>query len=218
MLIEPMELLKLMLKHKVSIRGILHLGAHLCEERHVYNTVLDIKDENIIWVDALEDITNINRHAGIPNCYTAILDEVERDTTFKVTRNVNATNINVQSSSLLELGTHKYDHPDIVVIAEIPVRTQTLQQFIDRNQIDIARFNFWNLDLQGSDLHVLRGSRNLMKNVDCIYIEINTKEVYKGCGQITEMDAFLSEEGFTCVFKYVYDSLGWGDAVYVRKV
>ena len=218
MLVEPMQLLKLMLKHKVHIKGILHLGAHLCEERHVYNTVLDTKDENIIWVDALEEITNINRHMGIPNCYTAVLDEVERDTTFKITKNTKATSINVQSSSLLDLGTHKEDHPEVVVMAEIPVKTQTLLQFVERNNIDIAKFNFWNLDLQGSDLHVLRGSRSLMKYVDCVYIEVNTKEVYKGCGQMTELDAFLSEEGFTRVFTHVYDHLGWGDAIYVKNV
>jgi len=216
MLIPPMELLKLMLKNKVKVNGVLHLGAHLCEERNVYNTVLDVKDEDIIWVDALEEITFINKQMGIPNCYTAVLDGVERDATFKITKNTNSTQLNVMSSSLLDFGTHKDDHPEVVVVGERQVRTQTLEQFVKNNSIDLTKFNFWNLDIQGSELDVLRGSRDLIKHADCIYIEVNTKEVYKGCGLIDDLDKLLFEENFTRIYTNVYDELGWGDAIYVR--
>jgi len=218
MLIPPMELLKLMLKNKVKVNGVLHLGAHLCEERHVYNTVLDVKDEDIIWVDALEEITFINKQMGIPNCYTAVLDGVERDATFKITKNTNSTQLNVMSSSLLDFGTHKDDHPEVVVVGERQVRTQTLEQFVKNNSIDLTKFNFWNLDIQGSELDVLRGSRDLIKHADCIYIEVNTKEVYKGCGLIDDLDKLLFEENFTRIYTNVYDELGWGDAIYVRRL
>jgi hypothetical protein len=48
-----------------------------------------VGDSNIIWVDAMEEITNINKKRGIPNCYTVVLDEVERDAKFKITNNNN---------------------------------------------------------------------------------------------------------------------------------
>lgn len=215
--IDPDELRKLLIEHKVDIKGIMHIGAHLCEEKHIYNNLLHVDDSNIIWIDAIDEITQINRNRGIPNCYTAVLDETERDTTFKITRNDKSNDLNLMSSSLLELGTHKIDHPDVVVFCEIPVRTQTLNQFVNNNSIDISKFNVWNIDVQGCELGIFRGSRNLLKYADCIFSEVNVKEVYKGCGQMQELDALLLEEGFTRVYTYVYESLGWGDAIYIRK-
>jgi len=216
MLISTEELIKLISDNKINIKGIMHIGAHLCEEKCLYNQKLHVNDSNIIWVDAIEEITNINKQKGIPNCYTAVLDETEKDAIFKITTNPSGDNLNLQSSSLLDFGTHATDHPDVIVAATRNVRTQSLQQFVDRNSIDLSKFNFWNVDIQGSELHVLRGSRNLLKYADCIYTEVNSKEVYKGCGQIGELDALLAEEGFVRVFTNIFNDWGWGDALYVR--
>jgi len=217
MLISDNELIELLNNHKINIKGILHIGAHLCEEKNLYNNTLNVNDSNILWIDALEEVTNINKSRGIPNCYTAVLDENEREATFKITKNVDDRNFNVMSSSLLDFGSHKTDHPYVIVTKEIVVKTQTLENFIDINSIDISKFNFWNLDIQGSELHVLRGSRNLIKYADCIYIEVNTKEVYKGCGQLNDLDSLLQEEGFIRVYTNIYKEYGWGDAVYIRN-
>ena len=216
MIIPLGELFNLVRDNKINIKGIMHIGAHLCEEKDIYNQILQVKDSNIIWIDAIEEITNINKQKGIPNCYTAVLDETEKDAIFKITNNTTDGNFNLMSSSLLDFGTHATDHPNVVVAGTRMVRTQTLQQFVDRNSIDLSKFNFWNLDIQGSELHVLRGSRNLLKYADCIYTEVNAKEVYAGCGQIGELDALLAEEGFARVYTNIYESLGWGDALYVR--
>jgi FkbM family methyltransferase len=217
MIIPPNELRKLLMQHNVNISGILHIGSHLCEEKEIYNNILHIDDSNIIWIDAIDEITQVNKQRGIPNCYTAVLDETERDTTFKITRNEKKNDFSLMSSSLLDLGTHKTDYPDIVVVCEIPVRTQTLCQFIDRNSIDIKKFNVWNIDVQGSELSIFRGSKELLKYADCIYSEVNTQEVYKGCGQLHDLDTLLIEEGFERVYTEIYESKGWGDAIYIRK-
>jgi len=217
MIIPVEELLKVLDTYKINIKGVIHIGAHLCEEKEFYNNILKVDDTNIIWVDAIEEITKINKERGIPNCYTAVLDEVEREAVFKITRRNDENSLNCMSSSLLDFGTHATDHPNVVVAGTRNVRTETLQQFVDKNNIHISKFNFWNLDIQGSELHVLRSSKNLLKYADCIYTEVNTKEVYKGCGRVEELDRLLLEEGFIRVYTHVYESFGWGDAVYVRN-
>jgi len=195
-------------KYNIKIHGILHVGAHKCEEKDLYNTTLNVNDRDIIWVDANAKLVEYNKNRGIVHCYNAVLDETERETSFHITNNG-------QSSSLLEFGTHSNSYPWCVVTEEIQVKTQTLSQFYQNNNIDPVKYNFWNFDIQGSELHVFRGSKELLKNADVIYTEVNTADVYKGCGQLPELDCLLKEYGLTRVETKLTDQQ-WGDAIYLR--
>jgi len=203
------ELIKSMLeKYNIKIKGILHVGAHKCEEKNMYNTILNVDDSDIVWVDANPKLIEENKNNGIPNCYCAALDEKEQNTTFKITNNG-------QSSSLLDFGTHATSHRDIVVTDIIDVKTQSLNTFFESNNLDVTKYNIWNFDIQGSELHVFRGSKNLLKYADCIYTEVNTGEVYKGCGLLNEIDLLLEGHGFIRIQTYLTGE-NWGDALYIR--
>jgi hypothetical protein len=39
-------------KNRIKITGVLHIGAHECEEKEFYNKELHIKNNNIIWIEA----------------------------------------------------------------------------------------------------------------------------------------------------------------------
>ena len=194
-------------KYNIKINGVLHVGAHLCEEKGFYNQDLKIDDSNIIWVEANPKLVEQNKNKGIMHCYNSVLDETERTTTFNIANNG-------QSSSILEFGTHSNAHPDIVYTENIQVKTQTLTQFYKLNNLSPNKYNFWNFDIQGSELHVFRGSKELLKTVDCIYTEVNTSEVYKGCGQINEIDSLLNDYGLVRVATKMFSD--WGDALYIR--
>jgi len=196
-------------KYKITIRGILHVGAHECEEKNLYNTELNVNDSDIVWVDANSRLVELNKQRGILNCYTAALDETERETSFNITNNG-------QSSSLLEFGTHANSYPEFIVVEVIQVKTQTLTNFYKENGLDSSKYNFWNFDIQGSELHVFRGSKDLLKGVDCVYAEVNTADVYKGCGQLSEIDSLLKEYGLIRVETRM-TSENWGDALYIRS-
>ena len=195
-------------KYNIKIKGILHVGAHECEEKSLYNTKLNVNDSDIVWVDANPRLIERNIQRGILNCYTAVLDETERDTTFNITNNG-------QSSSLLEFGSHAQSYPWCVVTEVVNVKTQTLTNFYNQNSLDCTKYNFWNFDIQGSELHVIRGSKELLKHVDCLYAEVNVAEVYKNCGQLNDVDLLLSEYGLTRV-ETVMTEENWGDALYIR--
>ena len=209
MLIDASKLKDILEKYSISVKGILHVGAHECEENNDYNTILHVSDQNIIWVDANKTLTDKNIQRGIPNCYTAALDENEKTLTFNITNNG-------QSSSLLELGTHKAMYPHIYITEKRIVRTQTLEQFIERNVLDITKYNLWNFDIQGSEYAVFKGSESLLKYADVIYTEVNTASVYEGCGQLEQLDVLLAKHGLTRVETCMYGDHNWGDAVYVR--
>jgi len=195
-------------KHNIKINGILHVGAHECEEKGLYNNDLSVNDSDIIWVDANPKLTQHNINRGIPNCYTAVLDETEKTAMFNVTNNG-------QSSSLLEFGTHAVSYPWCVVTEKFEVTTQKLSTFFESNNLDPKKYNFWNFDIQGSEYHVFRGSKDLLQYVDCIYSEVNTADVYKGCGQMHEIDVLLKEYGLVRVDTHMTNE-HWGDALYIR--
>jgi glycosyltransferase involved in cell wall biosynthesis len=192
----------------INIKGILHVGAHECEELPIYTRVWGVNDTDILWIDANEDLTKRMSGRGVQNCYTAVLDEREKDAVFKITNNG-------QSSSLLELGTHAKSYPQIVVIEERKVRTETLLHLFDRIQKDPKKYNVWNFDIQGSEFNVFKGSPYLLQYVDAIYTEINTADVYKGCGQLDKLDELLGSYGLQRVMTHLTTE-SWGDALYVR--
>lgn len=193
-------------------RGVLHIGAHECEEKGAYNQH-GISDANIIWVDGNMDLVNRMKGRGVPNVYYGLIDETERDVTFYITNNG-------QSSSILEMGTHKDLYKDIVVTEERKARTTTIQHLVTTNTIDMRNLNFWNFDIQGAELLALKGAGDLLSYADALYLEVNTEEVYKGCAKLNELDDFLAQRGFQRVAISMWNNGhghdGWGDALWVR--
>jgi FkbM family methyltransferase len=207
MLLDPIKVYTLFETYGISIRGILHVGAHECEELEVYSTKWDVDSSDIVWIDANPRLIEQNKKKGIPNCYTAVLDECERETSFHITNNG-------QSSSLLEFGTHATSYPWCVVTETIPVKTQTLTQFFEKNSLDPTKYNIWNFDIQGAELLALKGATNSLQYAKAIYLEVNEKEVYTDCALINEIDSFLSQYNFKRVLTNMTGQ-GWGDALYI---
>ncbi len=81
--------------------------------------------------------------------------------------------------------------------------------------IELGTGWFLNVDLQGAELLALKGMGDLLKHFDHAYIEVNERELYKGCPLVGEIDAFMAKAGFvrkeTVMTKHF-----WGDALYQR--
>ena len=208
MLIEGDKIKAILNKYDIQIRGVLHIVAHECEERMFYNDILNINDENIIWVDGNVHKVELMKQRGISNIHCSVLDEVERDVTFNITDNS-------QASSILTLNHEAGFYRNINIVDTVVCKTEKLSSFLNRINKDSYNYNFWNLDIQGSELHVLRGSKELLEKCDAIYTEVNLEQVYKGCGLINEIDTLLEQYGFERVETYWTD-VKWGDALYLK--
>ena len=190
-----------------KITGILHVGAHECEERYDYNR-FGISDADIYWVEGNEDKVKLMKGRGIQHIYSALIDEAERDVIFNITNNG-------QSSSILDLETHAKHYPQIVVSETRAMRTTTLKSLIQQESIPIERCNFWNFDIQGAELLALKGAEEHIQHADFIYLEVNVEKLYKDCALLSEIDTFLAEKGFARTGMKLVEQ-GWGDALYVR--
>jgi hypothetical protein len=207
MLISFNEINELLVKYNINITGAFHIGAHECEELNFYNQ-LGLQKEDTIWIEAINSKVLQAKNRGIPNVYNHIITDVDdKDVIFNVSNNV-------QSSSVLEFGTHSLEHPWVVYIDKIYNKSITIDTFVQRNNIDICKYNFWNFDIQGAELMALQGAIKSIKYAKAIYLEVNEKELYKNCGLINDIDNFLSQYNFIRVLTRMTQH-GWGDALYI---
>ena len=196
--------------YRIEITGALHIGAHECEEMPFYNRT-GITQDDVIWIDALPSKVVQAKARGISNIYNAVVTEKDDDDVI-----FNVAN-NGQSSSVLEFGTHSKEHPSVVYIDTLRQKSITIDTFFKRNGLSAAKCNFWNFDIQGAELMALHGATDSIRYADALYLEVNEKELYKGCGLIGDIDAFVAKYGFKRVLTSM-TSFGWGDALYVKDV
>jgi FkbM family methyltransferase len=207
MLISFEKIVKILIENNIRIFGSFHIGAHECEEINFYNK-LGLKLEDVVWIDAIASKVNEATQRGIPNVYNAVItDKDDEEIIFNVSNNV-------QSSSVLEFGTHSHEHPWVVYVNKINLKSITIDTFFERNNIDASKYNFWNFDIQGAELMALKGATQSIKYAKAIYLEVNEKELYINCGLITEIDTFLLQYNFKRVLTNITQH-GWGDALYI---
>lgn len=209
MLITVDDIKNILQKYDIKITGVLHIGAHECEEIDVY-AELGVSPNDIVWIDAMYRSITIAKMRGIPNVYTAIItDKDDLEVDFNVSNNM-------ASSSILELHTHKIAHPDIFYIDTFSEKSITVDSFFKTHNLDGSKYNFWNIDIQGAELLALKGGSASLKDVDVLYLEVNEQELYKDCGLIGDIDEFVGRFGFIREMTFMTDS-GWGDAIYIKK-
>lgn len=193
-----------------SIKGIIHIGAHECEERDAYMQIYGIGDDKTIWVDALENKVN-QMKTSLPNVKIfneCVSDKDGDEVSFMITSNY-------QSSSMLNFKTHAAEHPHVTEIGRVIIHTKTLNTIFAEQNLNPLDYNFMNLDIQGAELMALKGYESNLHSVDYIYMEVNEKELYEGCPLIPEVDEYLGRHGFKRIMTKM-TQYGWGDAFYGR--
>lgn len=194
------------------IKGVIHVGAHKAEE-HVFYKTNGI--EKTVWIEANPTLLNdiLGRTILSPGQSVHLAVAHERD--FDIVR-LNVAN-NGESSSILDLDYHKIAHPHIHYVGHVDMPTRRVDSIMIKGGYDVKEFNFMNVDVQGAELLVLKGSTQLLeKTIDYIYTEVNEKPLYKDCALVGQIDEFLSPYGFKRALTKMTE-FGWGDAIYVKN-
>ena len=192
-------------KYNINFRGILHVGAHECEELCDYEHYLP--RNKILWVEALPGKVSFCK-TKYPNLLieNAIVSDVVENVVFKVSNNG-------QSSSMLDFGLHSQYHPSVHYITAFNGTTAILHDILPKYEID---YNFLNFDIQGAELKALKGMEKYLPTVDYLYTEVNSDYVYKECSLIGELDEYLKPFGLHRV-ETKWTDCKWGDAFYMRN-
>jgi len=209
MLIPIKELLK---AHNLDIKGIVHCGASYGQERDYYASM---GLEEVIWIEAIPEVfdqlaINIEPY---PNqiAVNACLGDVDgNEVVFNVSNN------EAQSSSYLQLGTHKTAHPEVHYVKTFKTKTSRLDRVLYNMDIEIGKGWLLVGDLQGAEMLMLKGAGDLLHKFDACYLEVNTQAVYEGCALKDEVEGFLANFGFVGADEMIYEQWGWGDKLFVR--
>lgn len=206
-------------KYRIPPRTpVLHIGGHAGEEAADY---AKHRMRPVWWVEADPESIPL-LHAGVkrfPDQYVrnaAISDESGTAVFHRAN--------NGQSSSLLDLGTHAKEHPDVVFVDSFTVKTTTIDDMFDGEPIQesglmfgkVPAGFFLNLDIQGAELMALRGGERFLTYTNWVYAEVNRRALYKGCALLPDLDQFLVDHGFRLV-ELEMTQHHWGDGFWVKR-
>lgn len=196
-------------KYSLNIKGVIHIGAHYGEEVSEY---VDKGIKELIFFEPiskslkiLED--NLSFYANKANItiFPYALGNEQKDIEMYV------SNRGGMCSSILKPKIVLTQYPEITFDEKEIVKMVRL----DDSEIEFEKFNFLNIDVQGYELEVLKGSSKQLKNIDYIYTEINRAEVYENTPNVEELDNFLLPYGFERV-ETDWTGETWGDAFYIK--
>lgn len=195
----------------LQCKGVLHVGAHYCEELEVYRYHLNVEYNKILWIEPQEVPVLDARKRHIENVFQLLISDKDDEL---VDFNIAS---NKESSSMLEFGKHTEYHPDVSYVEKMQMKTIRLDTFFALYNLDPREHDFWNIDVQGAEMLVLKGGVDAIKHANAIFIEVNKEELYKGCPLIQDIDDHLTSEGFTRIYTEIKEEYKWGDALYVRN-
>lgn len=190
----------------LSIKGVIHVGAHHGQE---YDEYAKNNVHKVIFIEPCEKAFSVlrSKFEGCPDVTlfnVALGAQPGHGQMFVETANTGMSN------SLLAPAKHLLQYPNIVFSSSETVSIARM----DDLEYDRSAYNMICMDVQGYELEVLKGSTVSLKNIDYVYTEVNRDELYQGCARVEQLDAFLHE------FDRVLTDWGgrtWGDALYIRK-
>jgi glycosyltransferase involved in cell wall biosynthesis len=205
MLIDEKKVIDLLKEYNINVKGVLHIGAYEYEESTFYQNI-GINKNNIICIDSNNNKVIEAKEKGLNNIYYSLITDKDNDEIeFNIINNGQPSNIDSQTVYI----------PLITFIKKQIHKTTTIDTFYEKNKLDMKNYDFWNFDIQGTELMALKGAKKAIKYAKVLYLEVNTEEVYKGCIKVNEIDKYVENYGFRRIFTKMTNA-GWGDALYLR--
>lgn len=177
-------------------RGVIHIGANLGQERYLYAE----HDLDVVWIEPIDDVflqlkANL---ADFPNqkaLQYLVTDADDTEYEFHIASNAGA------SSSIFSLAKHQEIWPEIHYVKSIRLKSITFASLLRTEDIDSRRYDALVMDTQGSELLVLRGMGELVKNFKFLKTEAADFEIYEGCCTLEDLESYLRPLGFSEVSK-----------------
>ena len=190
------------------ISGIIQIGAHHGNE---YETLKKLSD-HILMFEPQKEVykTLFNNLSSMPNL---IIENKALGSSSGTMSMYTEQSNGGQSSSLLVPQLHCVQYPGIKFNGTEQVEVTTLNDYFLNK---LFNYNLLTLDVQGYELEVLKGSTEILFNVEYILCEVNRAELYQGCPMVEEIDIFLTSYGFKREVT-AWDGYTWGDALYIRQ-
>ena len=198
-------------KHRLTVRGVLHIGAHYGQE---YEEYVSCGVQRFVFFEPLIPAFDVLRaHVGDkPN--VTLVNRAIGPVNERVKMFVESANRGM-SSSVLKPKCHLDRYPSIVFNDSAEVEQIRLDDWVAEH-VQLNEFNMINIDVQGYELPALQSAPTVLRYTDAVYAEVNKDELYEGCTLIDELDVYLAGFGLSRE-DTGWTGDGWGEAFYVRK-
>lgn len=203
-------------------KGVIHIGAHKGEEVETY---IDLGFEHIILIEPN------------PELYQFLIEK------FKVYSNIKVFGVaisdcsgvmdfhihtsqsgSVEPSSLLKMKEFNKIVKTLQTAKTISVPVITLDDFFVENKLNVADYNYINIDVQGAELMAFKGATNILKYIDVVISEVNLIELYENAPLEKDIVIYLKEFEFekkNVIYHTLYDENGtfpaWGECLFLKN-
>lgn len=192
-------------KYEMNINGVIHIGAHFGEEHKTYK---NLNINNIVYFEpVLKTFKKLQENVSDAELFNYALGSENKSVEMYIEEK------DLFGCSSILKPSSNYDNVSFTPNEMVEMRT--LDSFNFNN------YNFLNIDVQGYELEVLKGSENTLKNVDYIICEINkytpTKKMdYIGASDVNDVITFLNNYGFSLV-EQDWSGISWGDGFFIKN-
>lgn len=119
------------------------------------------------------------------------------------------------SSSLLKPKIHLKDHPEVLFKQVTKVDCLTLDSWAWENNESMIDM-LW-LDMQGSELEMLKASKNILGTVSVIHSEVSLRETYEGVEHYEVYKRFLLGHNFKVIKEAIPKGFDMGNVLFVKN-
>lgn len=173
------------------VSGLIHIGANTGQEREQYAR----HDLDVVWIEPIPAVfaelkRNLEPFPKQQAFEYLVADKDDEEHVFHIASNHGA------SSSMLALNLHKEIWPDIDYQESIVLKSTTLATLVEREGLEMSKYQALVVDTQGSELLVLKGASDLLKGFSYIKTEATDFECYTGCCTVAEIEQFLTGHSF----------------------
>jgi FkbM family methyltransferase len=204
-----------------EIKNILHIGAYDgASEIDFYNS---LNVNSIVWIEGnpriIENLkNNTNNYQNINHyIYNNVVSDISDNVDFHLIGSPDWNSpdgVNLGCSSILNLKKHAELYPGIDKLESIKVQTTTVDEIYKKDNLPAP--DLINIDVQGAELMVFKGSETLLDNVKSIFVETADIELYENCVLKKDLNDYLNKFGFEEVLYCPHDWC-WGDTLYLKK-
>ena len=207
-------------ENNIQLNGVIHVGAHRGEEINEYG---DLGAKTVIWVEANPEVFDemcimlTNAEANIDSHAFQYAASTEDHGTAEFNRyyGPDAGHLvgNKGCSSLLKAeGRFEEWYKDT-----IEVETITIDTLLEEEGFNVEDFQLLNMDVQGAELMVLKGSEKVLDNVKWITTEATWEDPdYIDNVMYDELKSFLESKGFVET-QIIPHADNWGDVLFVKE-
>lgn len=183
----------------VKSTGVLHIGAHRGSERYVY----DWLGKEVVWIEAnpkiykelKKNLTEFKFQRSYQTLLHAKNDEI---VDFFLSSNDSASSSIFDFSEDFKSNKLFFQNKkrNIFMKDKIKLKSETLDNFVLKKNINLKKFNHWVIDVQGAELYVLQGSKNSLNFCESLTVEISTENFYEKGSSFEEVKKFLIDQKF----------------------